>query len=46
MKFKNTVIIDVREKDEFNAEHIHGSINIPMTILDDKEAKNQLKEYK
>ena len=33
-KNKETVIIDIREIDEYNAEHISWSINIPMSSFD------------
>ena len=31
---ERNVIIDVRERDEFAAEHIVGSINVPLTEFD------------
>ena len=31
---KNTVLLDVRTQDEYNAKHIKGSINIPIQSLD------------
>ncbi len=31
---KNSVLLDVRTKEEYNAEHIDGSINIPIQSLE------------
>ena len=30
----NTVIIDVREKDEYRSEHVEGAINIPLSSFE------------
>ncbi len=42
------VILDVREKDEFNAEHIPGSIHVPLSALGSRApgVLNELNQHK
>ena len=40
----NTVVIDVRENDEFNKAHIEGAVNIPLSKI--KENTSSLEPYK
>jgi len=40
-----TVIIDVREHDEFNAEHIESAIHIPLSVFD-RQASAVLKSLR
>ncbi|MEQ1557609.1 MAG: rhodanese-like domain-containing protein [Methyloglobulus sp.] len=44
MNNENTVVIDVREQDEFNKGHIDTAINMPLSKLKDHTAK--LDDYK
>jgi rhodanese-related sulfurtransferase len=45
MRVKNkAVIVDVREKDDWNEHHIHGAIRIPLSQL--KERLDELEPYK
>jgi len=30
------IIVDVREPEEFEAEHIEGAVNIPLSVLEEK----------
>jgi rhodanese-related sulfurtransferase len=45
MRVKNqAVIVDVREKDDWNEHHIHGAVRIPLSQLNDRLA--ELEPYK
>lgn len=39
MNSGNTVVIDVRENDEYNKGHIEGAINIPLSKIKDHTSK-------
>ena len=43
-KFKNILLIDVREKKEFNKSSIKGSISIPLSNLDHKSNLEYIKQ--
>lgn len=38
MNSENTVVIDVRENDEFNKGHIEGAVNLPLSKIKDHTA--------
>ncbi len=38
MNNENTVVIDVRESDEFNKGHIEGAVNLPLSKIKDHTA--------
>ncbi len=44
MNDDNTVVIDVREHDEFNKGHIEGAVNVPLSKI--KEQTGSLDTYK
>jgi rhodanese-related sulfurtransferase len=44
MNNENTVVIDVREKEEFNKGHIDNAVNLPLSKLKDHTA--ELDAYK
>ena len=42
-RFKKIIIIDVREKEEFEEESLAGSISIPLSIIHNNESLNLIK---
>lgn len=36
---ENAILIDVREEDEYNENHINGAINLPLNTIDENTSK-------
>ena len=42
---KNAMLIDVREADEYNAGHIPGAVNIPLSVIDKIDIAKEIPMY-